>query len=130
MIAAPYPWAAVLLVLAGCAVPAQAALDGRWIAVFASAGSDEQRATVVVHSDNRGTWTSLGNSPHQRLDACAGKPMRITTVPGPSSTVTLLVEGDLAAGGCAPRKARLTIVDGHTLEGEFDDGRVLRLIRQ
>ena len=118
------------LALAGPAhASAQGTLDGEWTATFATAGSDARAAAVVLR-DGAGTWTTRAHPNRDKHDACVGRALPLTLVPGPSETVALHVHAGQAVAGCRDRRARLTIVDQRTLEGEFDDGRVLRLTRR
>lgn len=101
--------------------------SGSWRALFSTDTAERCEAQLVVDID-RGTWT---DSPGCRAasDACSGRPLPLTLVGSGSSTVTLSIQASKADRRCADRKARLTVVDFDTLEGEFDDGRVLRLER-
>ncbi len=54
----------------------------------------------------------------------------LTLVPGPGSTCVLWVHAATGCAGCKDHKARLTAVDRNTLEGGFDDGRIVRGARE
>ena len=107
---------------------AQPLLDGTWKATFATEGSEGREATVTIDGLT-GSWTTHARSTKDKKDVCVGRPLPMTLLDSGSSTVTLRVDASTVVQGCRDRKARLTRVDARTLEGEFDNGRVLRLVR-
>lgn len=116
-----------LALAAACAV-AEPEHSGHWTARFATESGERQEAALVVDV-SVGTWTLLppaGRPPHDR---CAGRRFPVTLRGSGSSTVTMSIEASKVDPACRGRTARLTVVDTDTLEGEFEDGSVLRLER-
>jgi hypothetical protein len=102
-------------------------MEGRWTAHFSSPGSEHRRADLVIQGSS-GSWTSV-RDPGSPREAPAGRARLLSVLPGPSSTYVLWVHASPGSTGCSSHRARLTVVDADTLEGEFDDGRVLRVVR-
>lgn len=119
----------VLLSCIGVPLHAQPDLTGKWKATFSTEGGDGREADVVVEGTG-GTWTTYARGNKDKRDVCVGRALPITLSDGGSSTVSLVVEGSKAVDGCRDRKARLTVVDAKTLEGEFSNGRAIKLTRQ
>jgi len=122
---------AVLCLLAAVCAIAQAEpeLNGKWRATFATEGSDGREAEVIIDGAG-GTWMTYARGNKDKRDACVGRALPIVIADSGSSTVSLRIEASKALEGCKDRKARLTRVDAKTLEGEFDNGRVIKLVRQ
>ena len=108
---------------------AEPALGGRWKASFATNGN-EREAEVTIDVDS-GSWTTTrARRSRDQRDACAGRALPITLADSGTSTVQLRIEAAKAVPGCRDRRARLTVVDTDTLEGEFEDGGSVRLVRR
>ncbi|MES2099226.1 MAG: hypothetical protein V4569_05350 [Pseudomonadota bacterium] len=111
------------------AARAEPELNGTWQATFTTASSENRGAQVVIDGLG-GTWTTCARSAQRHRHSCVGRPQPISLSDSGASTVTLRIEGSKPRAANTGRQARLTLVDMLTLEGEFDDGRVLRLVRQ
>lgn len=111
------------------ALRAEPELNGTWHATFVGASSESRSARVVIDGLG-GSWTPCARSAKSDRHACVGRPQPISLSDSGASTVTLRIEGSKPLAAGPSRHARLTMVDMLTLEGEFDDGRVLRLVRQ
>ena len=109
-------------------VGAQPVHSGVWRATYATETAGHRQATLVV--DRTATsWTSLPQYGSTPQDRCAGRPFPVTLFDSGSSTVSLSVIASTVDPQCQDLKARLTVVDANTLEGEFEDGRIVRLER-
>lgn len=107
---------------------AEPELNGEWKAKFATESSKDREATVQIDG-LVGTWTTRPRPNKDKNDACIGRPLPMTLADSGSSTVTVRIEASKAVAGCKDRQARLTLVNANTLEGEFDNGRVVQLER-
>jgi hypothetical protein len=119
-----------VFVLHATVVMAEPEWSGNWKATFATEDGGSREAKVTLDM-NAGTWTALAaHGKQDKRDACVGRALPVVLKNAGSTTVTLHIEGSKAAAACGNRKARLTGVDQRTLEGEFEDGSVVRLERQ
>ncbi|MCW5654514.1 hypothetical protein [Hydrogenophaga sp.] len=116
--------------LAASANWAQAPLDGAWRVTFSTEGADGREAQVEIRGQS-GTWTTYARSDKDKRDPCVGRalPLTLSGGDGASSALQLRVEASSVVSGCRDRKATLQRVDEKTLEGSFDNGRPLRLVR-
>lgn len=109
-------------------VGAQPVHSGVWRATYATESAEQRQATLVVDMTAT-TWTSLPQDGGTPPDRCAGRPFPVTLFDSGSSTVSLSVAASTVDPQCQDLKARLTVVDANTLEGEFENGRIVRLER-
>lgn len=116
------------MALAGAA-HAQTGLDGRWAVTFATEGSDGREAELVLKGGT-GHWTTRARANKDKKDPCVGRELPVTLSAPSASTIGLRIDASQALAACKDRKASLRQVDDKTLEGEFDNGRPLRLVRQ
>lgn len=120
-------------ILAACAAAgagwAQSPLDGSWRVTFSTEGSDGREGAVDIKGGT-GTWTTFGRGDRDRKDVCVGRPFPVAITGDPESGLNLRVEAAASVAGCRDRKATLKRVDDRTLEGSFDNGRPLKLVRQ
>lgn len=122
--------AALLALSIGAATPARAEpeLSGRWKATFATEGIEAREADVLIDGLT-GSWVACARPSRDKGD-CVGRPKAIVLSDTGTSTVSLRFDASTTPAARKGLKARLTVVDEKTLEGEFDDGRVLRLVRR
>mgnify|MGYP006193241767 FL=1 len=120
-------FAAVACVAAATAW-AQSPLDGSWRVTFATEGSEGREALVELKGGT-GTWTTYPRGDRDRRDACVGRPFPIAMAGDATTGLSLQLDAK-AIPGCRDRKATLKVVDDKTLEGNFDNGRALRLVKQ
>lgn len=120
-------WALLCCAAVGtaCAEPVQ---NGTWRATFATERAEQQHATFVVDG-SEGVWTVLPQAGQAQEDRCAGRPLPVTLRDSGASTVSLSMAASQVDPHCEDFKARLTVVDADTLEGEFENGRIVRLER-
>lgn len=107
---------------------AQSPMDGSWRVTFATEGSEGREALVEL-TGGTGTWTTYTRGDRDRRDACVGHPFPIALAGDAASGWSLMLDAK-AIPGCRDRKARLKRVDDKTLEGHFDNGRALTLVKQ
>lgn len=121
-----------LFVVACLLVPpgwAQSALDGNWRVTFATEGSEGREAMVELKGGS-GTWTTYARSDKDKRDVCVGRPLPVTIAGDPTAgKLDLRLDASSAMAGCRDRKATLQRTDDRTLEGTFDNGRAIRLVR-
>lgn len=119
------------LILAACliALPgwSQSTLDGNWRVTFATEGAEGREATVELKGGT-GTWTTYARSDKDRKDPCVGRPLPLS-ITG-DAKLDLKLDASSAIAGCRDRKATLQRTDDKTLEGTFDNGRAIKLVRQ
>lgn len=116
-----------LFVAAGTAL-AEPELNGRWRATFATQGNEDRQATVTIDG-LKGSWRTHARDAQDSRDPCIGREWPLVLSDSGSSTVSLRIEASKVVPACKDRQARLTLVDLETMEGEFSNGRVLRLVR-
>lgn len=102
--------------------------SGAWRATFASESAEQGLATLMVDAMTA-TWTVLPQDRQAQAERCTGRAFPATLFDSGSSTVTLSIAASQIDAQCEDRKARLTVVDADTLEGEFENGRIVRLER-
>jgi len=123
----------MLFIAAACmaagACWAQSPLDGNWRVTFSTEGS-EGREAVVELKGGTGTWTTYARGDRDRKDICVGRPFPLSLTGDAAAGLNLQLDAAKAVPGCRDRKATLKLVDDKTLEGSFDNGRPLKLVRQ
>ena len=118
-----------IAILAATTAHAEPELNGKWKATFATESDDGREADVVIDGLS-GNWTTLARPGKDKKSPCVGRSMPITLADSGSSAVSLSIEETKAVPGCKDRKAKLTIVNEKTLEGEFSNGRAIKMVRQ
>ena len=121
-----------LIILACLFAPpgwSQSPLDGNWRATFATEGADGREAMVELKGGT-GTWTTHARSDKDKRDACVGRPLPLSLTGDPAARLELRLDASSAIAGCRDRKAMLQRTDDKTLEGTFDNGRAIKLVRQ
>ena len=113
---------------AGDQAVAEPEQSGTWRATFATEDSERREATLFIDV-TEGTWTVLPQKDTIQRDECAGRPFPVVLLRSGSSTVTMFIQAAKVNPNCKNRNARLTVVDDDTLEGEFENGRIIRLER-
>lgn len=108
---------------------AQAPLDGSWRVTFATEGSDGREGSVEIKG-TAGTWTTFSRGDRDKKDVCVSRPFPIVLTGDADAALNLRVDAASTVQGCRDRKATLKRVDEKTLEGTFDNGRPLKLVRQ
>jgi hypothetical protein len=122
------------LVLVACLVAfpvwSQSTLDGHWRVTFATEGAEGREATVELKGGT-GTWTTYARSDKDKKDPCVGRPLPLSIAGDPAAgKLDLRLDASSAIAGCRDRKATLQRTDDKTLEGSFDNGRAIKLVRQ
>lgn len=108
---------------------AQSPLDGTWRVTFATEGSEGREAMVELKGGS-GSWTTYARSDKDKRDACVGRPLPVTIAGDPAAgKLDLRLDASNAIAGCRDRRATLQRTDDRTLEGHFDNGRAIRLVR-
>lgn len=109
---------------------AQPTLDGNWRVTFATEGAEGREAAVELKG-GAGSWTTYARSDKDKRDVCVGRPLPVTITGDPGAgRLELNLDAASAIAGCRNRKATLQRSDDRTLEGMFDNGRSIRLVRQ
>jgi len=121
--------AALLLALVVGRAVAEPEPSGTWRATFSTQDSARRQATLTIDDMTEGTWITLAQENPSRREPCAGQKFPVTLAGGGTSTVTLVIAASKVNAKCPDRSARLTVVDVDTMEGEFSNGKVLRLER-
>jgi hypothetical protein len=101
--------------------------NGTWHAEFESAAQGAKLEGTVVIKDQGGTWDMLarkGNNP------CVGREVPITMQKASADELVFEINRSKALPGCNDGIAKLKRTDDKTLEGVFDKGRKIKLIRQ
>lgn len=123
----------LLFVAAACVAAgtawSQSPLDGSWRVTFETEGNEAREGSVELKG-GAGTWTTYGRSVRDRKDVCVGRPLPLSVTGDAATALNLQVDAASAVPGCRDRKATLKRVDDKTLEGAFDNGRPLKLVRQ
>jgi hypothetical protein len=119
---------AAFLAVAGSALAqADHPYNGTWRAELEGAAHGVPLEGTVVIEDEGGTWDILarkGNNP------CVGREAPITVQQATADELVFEINRSKALPGCQDGMARLRRTDNNTLEGVFDKGRKVRLVRQ
>lgn len=109
---------------------AQSTLDGNWRVTFATEGAEGREAKVEL-KDGAGTWTTYARTDRDKKDACVGRPLPVSLAGDPAAgKFELRLDAASVVADCRNRKATLRRTDDQTLEGAFDNGRAIKLVRQ
>lgn len=118
--------AACLLGVAPWAVAQTGTFDGEWTAHFTSA--NQARTAKVVIQGEGGSWQTL-YLPHG-ADICFKLQVPLDVISTTAQEITVQGRASKALAGCADGKpTTFKRVDEKTLEGQFSDGRPVRLVR-
>jgi hypothetical protein len=113
--------------LAGISVAQESSrYSGTWLAEFETLRGAKTEATLVV-SDQGGTWNSL---PVARNDPCVGRPFPIAIQRATAEELVFEVPRSKTIAGCKDSVFTLKRSDDTTLQGEFDEGRKVKLVRK
>lgn len=102
--------------------------NGKWIAKFQGQRGGARETELVVKDDG-GTWKVWGTSHGTKRNPCIGRDLPIVVQRASTSELAFRIESSKALSGCTDRSVTLKRVDDKTLQGQFDDGRTLTLVR-
>jgi hypothetical protein len=118
-----------LIVVLGCTVAvAQGAnpYDGSWRAHLET-DKGEMREGDVTISGQGGSWDFL----HQvRGNPCAGRAYPLTVQSATGEELAVTIERAKTLAGCKDGTAKFKRVSDTVLEGEFENGRKIKLVRK
>ncbi|MFZ2652083.1 MAG: hypothetical protein WA210_18450 [Burkholderiaceae bacterium] len=100
--------------------------NGTWRAEFESAQGAKLEGTVVI-KDQGGSWDMLvrkGSNP------CVGREAPITVQKATADELVFEINRSKVIPGCNDGLAKLKRTDDKSMEGVFDKGRKVKLIRQ
>jgi hypothetical protein len=100
--------------------------NGTWRAEFENQRGTKLEGTVLI-KDQGGTWdmlTSAKNNP------CVGRAAPITIQRASADELVFEIKRSQALHGCRDTQVVLKKFDAKTLEGVFDEGRKIKLVRQ
>ena len=100
--------------------------NGTWRAEYASQQGAAREGTVVI-KDQGGTWDMAGTS---RGNPCIGRAVPISIQRATADELVFEISRSKALTGCKDGVATLKRTDEKTLQGEFDEGRKIKLVRQ
>ncbi len=100
--------------------------NGTWRAEFENKKGGDMEGTVVI-KDQGGTWDA-GNM--GRNNPCRGRPAPLTIQRATADELVIEINRSKVLTGCQDGLATLKRVDEKTLEGEFGEGRKIKLIRE
>jgi hypothetical protein len=100
--------------------------NGTWGVEFDSKKGAAREGTVVIN-DQGGTWEVLN---HKKNNACAGRAAPIAIQRATDEELVFEISMSKALTGCKDKIATLKRADDKTLQGELDDGRQFKLVRQ
>lgn len=103
--------------------------NGKWLAKFQGERGGAREAELVV-KDDAGTWKVFGTSHDTKRNPCMGRDLPIAVQRASTGEFAFRIESSKALTGCTDRSVTLKRVDDKTLEGQFDDGRMLTLVRE
>lgn len=102
--------------------------NGKWLAKFQGERGGAREAELVVKNDG-GTWKVWGTSHDTKRNPCIGRDLPIAVQRASIGELAFRIESSKALSGCTDRSVTLKRVDDKTLQGQFDDGRTLTLVR-
>lgn len=109
---------------------AQADLDGDWAAVYTDNGGFEREAEVGIKG-GMGTWTSRSRpGSKNRTDPCIGRAFPMSIDSSADGEIKLAVNAADTIAGCNNMRASLKSVSATTYEGQFGNGRPLKLVKR
>lgn len=100
--------------------------EGSWRAQFETDKGEMREGDVTIKGQG-GTWDFL----HQvRGNPCAGREYPLTVQSATAEELVVAIERAKTLAGCKDGTARLKRVSDTVLEGEFDNGRKIKLTRK
>jgi hypothetical protein len=110
-----------------------ASLNGRWQASFAGEGGGQRAATLSL-SDDGGLWRDIphGNQARakSRANACLVLHPAVAIADRTPNNIAFQILYSKALAGCTDESVTAHAVDEKTLEGTFEDGRAIKLVRE
>ena len=105
--------------------------DGTWSATFPDKAGGEREAALELQGTS-GTWLLYprGGKGKDRKDPCQGRPFAVTVQSSSPTKMKLSIDEADTILGCGDRNVTLTPIDEKNLQGQFGDGRVLKLVRK
>ena len=103
-------------------------LDGKWSATFANKSGADRQAELVIEGHG-GSWKVFANARQAKNNACLGRSFPIAVETTSATELRIRIEASSAVEGCGEGDITAKVVDGKTLEGQFGDGRPIRLVR-
>ena len=100
--------------------------NGTWRAEFETKKGADMQGTIVI-KDQGGSWDMLSKS---GSNPCLGRAYQIAVQQATTEALVFEISRSKALAGCKDGTATLNRIDDKTLEGEFDHGRRIKLIRQ
>lgn len=100
--------------------------NGTWRAEIEGLKGAALEGTVII-KDQGGTWDMLIRV---RNNPCIGRAVPISIQRASADELVFEISRSKALPGCKDGLATLKRVDDKTLQGEFEEGRKLRLVRQ
>jgi len=121
--------ALVLLCMLGCAPSVSqdaGPYDGSWRAQFETEKGEMREGDITIKGQG-GTWDFL----HQvRGNPCAGRAYPLTVQSATAEELVVAIERAKTLAGCKDGTARFKRVSDTVLEGEFGNGRKIKLTRK
>jgi hypothetical protein len=100
--------------------------DGSWRAQFETDKGERREGDVTIKGQG-GSWDFL----HQvRGNPCAGRAYPLTVQTATAEELVVAIEREKTLSGCKDGTARFKRVSDTVLEGEFDNGRKIKLTRK
>jgi hypothetical protein len=100
--------------------------DGDWRAQFETDKGETREGDVTIKGQG-GSWDFL----HQvRGNPCAGRPYPLTVQTATAEELVVAIERAKTLAGCKDGTAKFKRVSDTVLEGEFDNGRKIKLTRK
>lgn len=100
--------------------------NGTWRAAFESNSGAAREGTVVI-KDQGGTWDMLMQA---RNNPCVGRAYPVAVQKATADELVFEIQRSKALAGCKDGSATLRRAADGSLEGEFDEGRKIRLTRE
>ncbi len=106
-----------------------AALAGNWQGHTAMVGG--LRVEVVMRLEGaKGTWTATPLMGLREPNPCLSRPLPVELTDLAAQGYRIEIQASKAVKGCRDGQATVKLVDGRVLEGQFADGRPLKLERR
>jgi hypothetical protein len=118
------------MILAGLfcgAVQAQPSpgFDGKWLAKFTSPRGDPREAVLII-GGSAGTWEQQIQA---RNNPCGGREVPIAVAAASDTDLEVKILNSKALVGCSDGTISAKRIDDRKLEGTFEDGRKVTLVR-
>lgn len=102
--------------------------DGKWSATYLADNGSTREAELVV-SGSGGSWTLFVRGTQAKNNPCLGREHSITVQSSSPSEMKFTVDASKTLSGCKDSSVTVKSIDAKTLEGQFGDGRALKLVR-